>query len=130
MWRYLLAVILVLHGLVHAIGFAAAWQFGGIAGVSATPSVPTLEEASATALALGALWLVAGAGFVVGGIALATARAAWVPITAAAGILSLALTAMWWQSAPVGIAIDVAVLGFLVLVATRRTGDGLGLRGG
>lgn len=121
MWRYLIAALLALHGLVHTVGFLAAWQLRAIAGVTATPSFPTLDAGATPVLALGSLWLVAGAGFIVGGTGLATQTPWWIPVTAFAALLSLVLATMWWQSAPIGIAIDVAVLGFL-LIATRGRG--------
>jgi hypothetical protein len=128
MWRYLVSAVLALHGLIHAIGFAAAWQLGALTGVTAAPSFPTWNARSAPVLVLGVLWLMAGAGFVLGGIGLAADRSWWVPAAAASALLSLVLTGMWWQSAPVGIAIDLAVLAFLVLV-TRGAGAGLKRRG-
>jgi hypothetical protein len=128
MWRYLISAVLALHGLIHAIGFAAAWQLGALTGVTAAPSFPTLNAGSAPVLVLGVLWVVAGAGFVLGGVGLAADRSWWVAVTAASALLSLVLTGMWWQSAPVGIMIDLAVFAFLFLV-TRGTGAGLMRRG-
>jgi hypothetical protein len=122
MWRYLIAALLALHGLVYAIGFAASWQVATMAGVSSTPSFRALESGSSPVLVLGALWLAAGPGFVVGAIGLIARRSWWFPTTAAAAVLSLVLTAMWWQSAPIGIAIDVVVLGFLLLLTSRPRG--------
>lgn len=117
-WRYLLAALLALHGLVHVAGFAAAWQPGGLQGVSATSSFSGLQAGTPAALFLGVLWLVAGAGFVAGGGLLALRRHWWSTVTACTAVLSLALCVMWWQSAAVGIAADAVVLGFLVLLAS------------
>jgi hypothetical protein len=39
MWKYLLATLFILHGLIHALGFAATWQIGSISAVSSTPSL-------------------------------------------------------------------------------------------
>lgn len=117
-WRYLLAAVLALHGLIHVIGFAAAWRLGGLSGVTAAPAFPHLEAGSAPVLALGALWLLAGAGFVVGGAGLAVRRHWWSWVTGGAAVLSLALCVMWWRSAPVGIAADLLVLGLLTVLAS------------
>lgn len=123
-WRYLLASVLVLHGLLHGIGFAATWRIGGPSGVTATPSFPHLEAGTAPVLALGVLWLLAGAGFVLGGAGLAWRRHWWTPLTACAALLSLGLCTMWWQSAPIGIAADLVVLGFLTLLISPLGRDG------
>lgn len=39
MWKYLIAILFALHGLIHALGFAATWQIGPISAVSSTPSL-------------------------------------------------------------------------------------------
>ncbi len=36
--RYLFAVILAGHGLVHVMGFAATWQIAKLSAISSTPS--------------------------------------------------------------------------------------------
>lgn len=126
-WRYLLAATLGLHGVIHVVGFAAAWQLGSLTGVTATPSLPGVGTGTPAALALGLMWLVPAAGFVVGGAALALRLHWWSLVTACAAVLSLALCSMWWQSAPIGMAVDAVVLGFLILLASplgRPAGEG------
>jgi hypothetical protein len=117
-WRYLLAAALALHGLIHVVGFAAAWQVGGLTGATATPSFPGVEAGTPAALALGVMWLAPALGFVLGGAALALRGHWWSLVTAGAAILSLGLCSMWWQTASIGIAVDVLVLGFLALLAS------------
>jgi hypothetical protein len=56
------------------------------------------------------LWLLAGVGFIAGGLALALGAPWWWAMVLGAGVLSLALVALWWQQAYAGLVIDIAVI--------------------
>ena len=65
--------------------------------------------------ALGMLWGVAGAAFVVAGIGLASGTSWWVQATAGAAALSLLLSLLDWRIAYVAAAVDATVLAGLVM---------------
>jgi hypothetical protein len=103
-------VFLVLHGAVHAMGALGAWELATFEGASPRPNVLLDGAGDGVVRLLGGLWLVAGAVFVVAGLGFLR-RAAWWPRAAAiAALASLAVTALWMDDAPVGLAINVVVL--------------------
>jgi hypothetical protein len=109
--RYLAAIGLAVHGLIHVLGFAATWRVGRITAVSAIPTLPGgLTEGSAPVRLLGLLWLVALAGFVVAAIGIIADFPWWKHEAAASALLSLILCIAWWKDAKAGVAIDVVIL--------------------
>ena len=113
---YIVAIGLALHGLVHALGFAAAWRLGAVSAVSATPSLVSIAEGSPLARILGLLWLGVALTFVVAAGGLVATTSWWRIVTASAAVLSLVLCVAWWNNAKAGMALDVAIL--IGLVAT------------
>jgi hypothetical protein len=104
--RVALALVLVLHGLVHGAGFAKAF---GLAALPALPHAPSR--------AMGAAWLAAGVAFVVaGGLLLAGHRRWWV-VAAPALVLSQALIFADFHAAKLGTIVNVAVLVPVLLAA-------------
>lgn len=72
MWGYLVAAVLALHASIHALGFFATWRIGRVDAVAASPNLlASLTAGSQPVLALGVLWLVAKAVFLVSAIGLA-----------------------------------------------------------
>ena len=110
-WRFLIAALLGLHGLIHLIGSAATWRLGQPTVVSAVPGYPAgLAVGGVPARALGVLWLVATLGFLLAAVGLASETSWWRGLGAAAAVLSLLLCLAWWNDAKAGAIIDVAIL--------------------
>jgi hypothetical protein len=116
MVTYIVAIGLALHGLVHALGFAAAWRLGAVSAVSTTPSLVSIAEGSPLTRILGLLWLCAALIFVVAAGGLVATTTWWRIVAASAAVLSLVLCVAWWNDAKAGAALDVAIL--IGLVAT------------
>jgi hypothetical protein len=68
----LFAVFLVLHGLVHLIGFTVPWGLGGPRGVEYSTRIlnHSIEIGDTAVKALGFVWLAAAVAFVVVGVML------------------------------------------------------------
>ena len=112
--KYVLVVLLALHGLVHGLGFAATWKIGPVVAVSATPSlVPGLVPGGAPVQVLGVLWLVALIAFAAAAFGLLTDRTWWRSVAVTAAVVSLALCIAWWSDAKAGAVIDIGIL-FLI----------------
>ncbi|EWM10231.1 hypothetical protein [Kutzneria sp. 744] len=113
MVRWLIAVLLVLHGLVHLLGFVVPWKLATVTGFPHRTDVLSGVDVGETgARLIGVLWLIAGLGFMAGGATLALGATWWWVVVLCAGVLSLALAALWWQQAYAGLVIDVvAVIG-------------------
>ena len=115
--RYLVAVILALHGLIHTLGFAATWGLGQINAISSTPTFPGgLATGGAVPRLLGVVWLLLAVAFIVAAVGLATTSAWWKALLLAATMVSLLLCVAWWSDAKFGLVIDAIIL--VVLAAT------------
>src|ERR1051326_4177266 len=100
MWRWLVGIFLILHGITHVF-----WPYYG-------PSTSSLIG-DAPALAI-ALWVAATALFVIAGLALIVRSSLWRPLTVVSAIESIALMLLFWSIGLwVGLAINIAVLGVL-----------------
>jgi hypothetical protein len=117
-WKYLVAVGFALHGLIHSMGFMATWQLGKISAVSAAPNLLSgVAAGSGPAKVLGLLWLAALIAFLSSAGGLVTGQSWWLPLAAAAAVLSLALSIVWWNDAKFGALIDIAILLGLAVTA-------------
>ncbi|HVS05787.1 MAG TPA: hypothetical protein VHK65_06430 [Candidatus Dormibacteraeota bacterium] len=115
-WRYLIAAILGLHGVIHAIGFAATWRLGQINAISTTPTFPSgLGSGTTLVQFLGLLWLLLAVAFVGAAVGVASGAGWWRLLAAAAAVLSLVLCLAWWNDAKFGLAIDIAILAGLAI---------------
>lgn len=90
MMRYLLGFILIVHGLIHLIGFAKAFHFAEIPQLTRNILKPT-----------GLLWLLAVLLFIASGVLTLTQKTWW-PLGLAAVLLSQALLFSTWQDAKFG----------------------------
>lgn len=88
--RYIIAMVLIGHGIGHVMGFLEAWTTVSV-GFSNQPwllsSGITID--SPVGRAFGLLWLVAMIGFVGAGLGLLFHQAWWQPLAIAAAVISL-----------------------------------------
>ncbi len=118
LWRWLVVALLMVHGLIHMMGFSAAWRLGGSGGVASVPTFPAgLTAGSPIVLALGVLWLVSMAAFLFAAAGLALHMAWWKGVAAGAAALSLVLCVAWWNDAVAGVIINAAILAGLAIQA-------------
>lgn len=112
-----IAGFVVLHGLVHLIGFRVYAQGVDMAEM---PYKTTLLNGSfelgqqGTQL-FGLLWLLPTAGFALAGIGLFLGTSWWQPVMIASALISLALTSLDWGYAFRGTLIDAAILVAMLL---------------
>jgi hypothetical protein len=117
-----LAVIAILHGLIHLMGFLAYWPLAKI------PDLPYKTSLLDGRLELGAggmrlfslLWLLAALGWVVAGALLAFGRPAWAPLMLGATLLSLVICILDWGVAFRGALVDLVLLLVLFVVFGLR----------
>lgn|SRR5688572_20578990 len=86
------ALLLVLHGLIHVLGFAKAF---GLA------DLPQLREP--ISVMGGLVWLAAGLLFVASAVALFAWQRAWWAVAAAAVVISVIAIAFSWNDAKFGL---------------------------
>src|SRR5215470_17939471 len=98
MWRYIIAVVLLVHGIGHIMPFMAAWtpKISKVGFSDASwifSSGVGVESLIGQAFAL--LGLVALIGFVAGALGLVTHQAWWPTITIVAAVISLVTIVPW-----------------------------------
>ena len=98
------AGLLVLHGLIHLVGFAKAFRFADL---------PQLVRPISPAL--GVMWLLAAGLFVVAAVMLLASPRWWWAIAAAGLVLSMVVIVPSWGDAKFGAAVNVLVLAGVVI---------------
>ncbi len=105
--------LLVVHGAIHAMGVAWAWDLAEIEGLGGPTLIFEGETPGDTAItALGWLWLIATIGFVAAGVGISRGSSLWMPVAGIAATISLIVTVLWWSEAHIG-----AIVSAMALVA-------------
>lgn len=104
MLRYLFALAMLLHGLIHWMGFAKAFGYG--------KGTPIAKEISTTA---GAFWLLAAFLFLAAVLLFLFKKEGWIAAAVVAVILSQILIVTVWKDARFGTLANVVIL--LVAIA-------------
>lgn len=115
MWTYIIGIVLVAHGLIHAIGFSTAWELADAPGLSGRTTIQLPEPAQR---AFGLLWLVALVGFVGAGLGLLFEQSWWLSLTVVAAAISAIPVVVWWRDAWIGLVVDVAAVAVVVGAAS------------
>ena len=87
--RLLLFVVIMVHGLIHLMGFAKAFEYAELSQLTQRISRP-----------VGLLWLAAAVAFVAAGVLFILRPEAWWWVGAPAVVLSQALIFASWRDAP------------------------------
>ncbi len=127
LWRYLLAIALIGHGIGHVMGFLAAWTKLPM-GFSKVPWVLPggFTINSAVGRAFGLLWLVAMIGFIgagLGVLGIAVQQDWWRPLALASAVISLVAIVPWWNT--VGPKLGPLLFDLIVLAGLLFWGDQL-----
>ena len=118
MWKYVVAIILLAHGIGHIMPFLAAWtpkMNPGFSGSSWLLS-GNMSVTSPVGLAFGLLGLVALLGFVGGALGLLLHQGWWPQMTMAAAVISLVTILPWTSVWPTGSMIGAVLVDLAVLV--------------
>jgi hypothetical protein len=116
--RWLLVILLVLHGLIHLMGTIGAW---GIAPVQAQTGVPIVPLTGFALTVLGVVWLAVCLGLLASAVLLAFKRDVWAPVALMSVALSQLAIVFWWTSAWRG---TLANLLILAAIAWQLMGHG------
>ena len=119
--RVVLGTVLILHGLIHLLGFIVYWRLAEVEGLAYGTRLlsGSLEVEEAGAWIFGLLWLVAAVGLVIAGVSVLLLRPWWRTLTTGVTLLSLMVTALGWPDAWFGVLINLAILAYL-LAGGRR----------
>jgi hypothetical protein len=109
--KNVIVALLVVHGLIHSLGFAEAWGLAELEGASAAPTnLVSLEAGSAGVKILGLIWLVALVAFLGAALLLLAGNPTWRSIALVASLISMVPIALWWQDSPAGAVANALVL--------------------
>ena len=118
MMQYVVAFLLVLHGIAHLVGFLVSWR---LANLEEMPYATKLlagrwDVGDYGIRVVGVLWLLAALCFVASGIAAGMAYPGWLPFVMITTVYSLVLCLLGWPEAKIGIYVNLAILclGFFV----------------
>jgi hypothetical protein len=122
MVRRAAAAFLVLHGLIHLMGFAVSWQLATMQELAYRTTIfnGALDVGDAGARVLGIAWVVAAAALVAAGFLVWRGSSSAVVVTAAAAVVSLAVCAAGLPDAFRGLYIDLALVAGLIAVGYRQ----------
>ena len=120
--RLALSALLIAHGVAHLVGFVVPWR------LMAAPEMPygttilagAIDIGDSGVRALGFVWLIAAVAFVLLGSALLAGVSVRAWLFAIPG-LSLALCAVGWPDARIGVAVNAVLLGVLLLMRQLGT---------
>jgi hypothetical protein len=107
--RWILVPLLVLHGLIHLLGFSLAWG-GPATGMAGGTTVPLGDLALRVA---GVAWLLACLGMLGAALGVALGREWWRPVALVAVVVSQVLIVLWWPDARAGTLANIVVLTIL-----------------
>jgi len=127
MIRRVAAVVLVLHGVIHLIGFVSPWRIASIEGFAYRSTVfnGALDVGDLSVRAIGSVWLGLMVGFLAAGFGVWRGKAWAFGLTGVLAIVSLVVCLAGLPETAAGVAIDLAILagvGYLTF-GTRRRGS-------
>lgn len=115
--RWIVGILLIVHGLIHVLGPLEIW---GLADVETLSGDPTIDLGSAAIQAFALVWLCALGTLVVAGV-LVIARHPWWRALAVIGVvISQVAVVAWWEDASAGTVANLLIVAAVVLA--RRLG--------
>ena len=115
--RYLAALIVGVHGLIHLMGFIAYWPLAEIKELpyKTTQMNGRLKLGRGGTRAISVLWLLAAIGFVLSVGGMVADQGWWQTVMGLSALLSLVISAMDWSVAFRGTLIDLVILSVLLV---------------
>ena len=108
MLKYLFAFIMLIHGLIHFMGFAKAYNYGNITQLTKYISKP-----------VGVLWLITAILFIVAVLLFLLKKESWPYIAIIAAVISQILIIAVWKDAKFGTILNIIIL--FVTIASYAT---------
>lgn len=117
--RIVVAILFIVHGIAHLPGFVVPWRLATLSEMPYRTTIlgGTFDVGSFGIRLVGILWLLAGLGFAIAGLATFRNSQAWPTIALAVTLFSLALTVLGWPGARIGLVLNVVILSYLLLGA-------------
>lgn len=109
--------MLILHGLIHLLGFVVYLRLAEVEALSYSTALLSgkLEVGEAGANVFGVIWLLAAVGFVVAGVAVFALLPWWWALTFWVALLSLVVTILDWPDSWFGVVVNMMILAYLLV---------------
>lgn len=104
MLRYIIAFILLVHGLIHFMGFAKAFGYGDMKQLTVPISKP-----------IGALWMITAFMFIIAIVLFLLKREYWWMIGLVAAIISQIVIIMSWSDAKFGTIANIILIVWIII---------------
>lgn len=116
--KYIVAVVIIAHGIGHVMGFLAAWTDVPM-GFTDSPWVLSQDVSvqGPVGRAFGLLWLVALIGFAGAGLGLLAGQDWWRWLAVAASVVSIVVILPWWNTVNPSARTWALLVDLIVLVA-------------
>lgn len=114
---WIVGTVIALHGAIHVLGFTSYLKLADVAGLPYKTTVlgTRVELGAAGTSVFGVAWGVAAVGFILAALALLVGWEAWRTALIAVTLLSLLVTILDVGPANAGIAVNLALLAWLLL---------------
>ena len=118
--RFVLAFLLVAHGVAHLVGFVSSWKLAILTEFPYKTTVLSgrVDLGGAGIRVMGVLWLLAALAFLVAAFAVATEMGWAVRFSLAAVIASVILCVVGWPDSRIGVTVNVG-LALLLAIGAR-----------
>lgn len=117
-----IVALLVIHGLIHVIGFASSWGLADFQEASRAPTnLIAAQSGDPIVRVLGVVWLLALTAFLIAAMLLVGDSTMWRPVALGAAVISMVPIILWWQNAPLRAVANALVL-IAALAAPRLSG--------
>lgn len=113
----LAAIYLIVHGVIHVIGFVTNFQIAEFEDItySTTVLAGRLDVGDVGTRVLGIAWLLVAVAFVISGVTIFFSPSWWWSFTLAVTVISLILTVLGWPDARFGVLANIIILIFLFI---------------
>ena len=113
----LAAIYLIVHGIIHVLGFVVNFQIAEIEGVRYSTAVLAgkVNIGVVGIRVLGIVWLLIAVAFVISGVGIFFSPSWWWSFTLATNVVSLIVTVLGWPDSKFGVLANVIILLFLFI---------------
>lgn len=113
--RFLLALLMAVHGVAHGVGFVVTWRLTEFQDMphDTTLFSGTVDVGEMGIRVVGVLWLLAGLAFLAAGVAALLNASWWPTLTVVAAIFSLPLSIAGWPESRIGVAVNILLLALI-----------------
>lgn len=97
--RWVVALLLVGHGIIHVLGPLEVW---GVAHIAELSGRPVIDLGATATDVLAAVWLIPLGVFIAAGVGVLARRAWWRMLAVAGVVVSQMVIVLWWDDAATG----------------------------